>query len=1371
MTHPARALLRGRGPAGEDEDESFEALLREQASFGRGGGGAPAATAVRVPRKAAGDAGLGASEDGDQGKMSAPSGKPSLFKALRQGLAAGGGAAAMAGRPFGARAAAPHPEISALPELEGPDKEDLPCMADSVKERSPNKEAVGEHKFPSMACGFPIPHHRAVGKHFGKSVSSGKKRETLLDLEDEEEPQNEEDAIDLENRKTLARASAEEVQEWQQQFLQQFGKDTCEFFRKRGQEKLQRRAQAAAPTDTTEAMPPTASTGSTAPASSTKAELEARIKGLGLTFDASSSVVSDDSGIKATKLAGSVFDRAELQKLQWTTPSGQTDIEKVVTDESLPPEPAAKLLQLLRFDFEGRICLRKNDDEIDDNYEGLHHHGAESSQAGYTLAELLLLSRSTSAPQRALALATLAAVLNRSLVPASRDALSPDPALREAGQLTKGAEPGKEVADLNGLDDLPAEANALKHRSGFGMGLPVLFWHGLARSDIPKHLAEGLRDTSLPVQMAALRGVVAMLDGDASSETVGDIIHALDTKTAALKALPTLDATICRPWEAGRSLVWTRSPPGCCCDLALRARVTVLTSEGQGGSGGGQSTWPQLLRSRLLGAKKEPEVTAADVLEPLLPHPPETEEDEQTYGGPPAIVTCSKCCMAAATKAGDRALMALVAQALASACIWSAHLCRRVLDGSLSYRCRWLRAASEPESTGAEVPWLRLEALRFIRRSCEVGGRAAVSWWLADSREEEQESAAKMEDIWTAVVAVRKAVLPVLESGEVLSDDLETLLCAIEGVRIWLAWLRCGAGCDRLESFVSSIGIYFQKLALISSHKGKRHECHYMFGANLLELTLELLRVQNMSLDPLPGLVGPTAGDGAAAFAIDAAEALSRQLASCSSASAAQQVCLAALAELLEFAIAVVSTLPPRSSSDLGKVAKALVRAQVLAGTDLPEAETDIDDMEAPWPLGGHANGMRAADLARIRAVSSLCRLAGQLQDSKTLTWLEAIRDKSARAVACLIPQIPRAVDVEALAGTVQHDSWARLFADACQACTACATPSEQPSETLLGSALRLAGTWPTTEALLASRGLTPEDDARKAMLRAAFRPSAPWAPVRDDAIGRTTRAMGQQRPEPVNWALSLPEGLGPARLAFAAAPFWALMSSPPRAATASLLEFLGRGGASCLALAAPPWLPFLAFASVLSVPLGFDATCRDEDSSPEGLYWAWKDARLRELLEAYAAEHFKRKEPTWLHDMSDWLGEALRGLCDRLAKVFVEESFGDSIVARALWAFAAPAMPPECRAVCWGREEPAVLALLRRSLSLRPDDSTASELFWPLAAYLEPPEDQDKLPPGLVGVTARDWPTQIALHHLALQNFQPSPLLKPPADDLNALE
>jgi len=237
------------------------------------------------------------------------------------------------------------------------------------------------------------------------------------------------------------------------------------------------------------------------------------------------------------------------------------------------------------------------------------------------------------------------------------------------------------------------------------------------------------------------------------------------------------------------------------------------------------------------------------------------------------------------------------------------------------------------------------------------------------------------------------------------------------------------------------------------------------------------------------------------------------------------------------------------------------------------------------------------------------------------------------------------------------------------------------------------------------------------------------------------------------------PPGLGPPSLAFAAAPFWALAASPPLGAVRELLEVLSSPEAAVLASAVPPWLPFVSFAALLGAPLG----SRNEDLD---LHWAWSEKSLRPLLLAFVDQHVRGKDPSvWLSAGSDWLSETLRGLCHRLAIAFLEESFGDKLMARTLWGFAAMEMPSECREVCWGAQDPAILVLLSRSLQVSgPAPGAGDEaLFWPLASYLGPQtESLDLVQQAgtvLASVASQNWPALLAAHHRARHGGGASPL------------
>lgn len=1391
-------------------DEELEELLQAQAEFGRSGK-APSAKCVRAPRQPS-DAHpaerLGAAEDGGKGEAVGRKRPPSLFKQLRQGH--------VEGKPFGIPTLMPHPEITALPELEGPGKEELSCLAKCVSERSPPAGACGGGPrqdgtanvpcFVAPSTGFPMPAHRSVGQFLGSEKPSAH-----LDIREQEAddgPMDEEKEIDKSNRQALSKASPEEIYEWQQQLLQQLGKETCDFLKRRGQEKTKLRADVAqgealarekAPEDPTEG----ATTGDGFESSTTADKAAASCKpplkpvnALGVGFYASETcdgggaphlpegLPNMDSFDALRTLAGGCLDSHELQKLQWTMPPGEPDFDAIVEDESLPPEPSGKVTQLLRFDFQGRVCLRTNSSESEcsgevaeafTGSEGLHHHGAECSQAGYTLAELLLLSRSTNMPQRALALTVLACVLDLARVPIERETLAKDPALSKIFE--------------------SISSSGAPRQAGFGMGLCVFFWHAVARGDISKHLAEALADTALPVQVAALRGIATFFDGCGTSGI--DVVRGHPQRATnghAHDGCVALDAWLGSPFHAACELVWPSAPPPSAAWLARRPRVAVVTPEG--GAGGGSATWPHLLRHRLLSAKREAEVTGADVLEPLLPA---VHEDGESSSLSPMVVGVSRCFPLIST---DDALVAIAIRALLAACLWSPALCCKVLDTHRAYRSQWLKAGAAATCTGDSAQ-LRLQVLRLIRCSCQVGGLTAATWWLAKGPDQ---SAADSED-WTTVAVVRRAVLDVCAASDFQAArereqhpaGIVRKICAAEGVYIWLTWLRHGAGADALDSFAPSFGRFWHHLAQcgpdLAHDNDVSMECNWLIAGLLLRLACCLATDREAGSDaegalpplqPRAAFLEPCGSSGARSFLVAAAAEAARPLAVALAgaahevdASVARQLCLAALANL----IAAAPEVP--AFADAGRLILAAQPSGEKAGEVVPQFDDAVggsgtphlhfhDDEEAPWPFGGAARGQRLQRLARLYALRALCGVARHLGGPSALPWLRRVVSETSRRVACLAGPMPSCSESrEGLMGPTQQDPWPALLTTAITALASCGEASAAQcrfSGPLTRQSLELCGCWPTARATFACMDLHFGEKAEEAIVRAAFRPEAPWARIPEDLGSRTARAAGRPAAPAPGSLLPSPEAAGPPYLAFAAAPFWALAASPPIDAATELLEVLASPQAAPLAAAAPAWLPFVAFTAFLAAPPWSSnvesqapgAGCgHDDRNASAGEQWPWSNGATRPLLRAFAMRHLSHQDPSvWLASLPDWLSATLRGLCDRLATIFTEESFGDDLVANALWGFAASGMPAECRAVCWGSQDPAVLVLLSRALPVpTPLNAADGPLLWPLKAYIGPPlEDIDVVERAaeVIGTGTNSalgtssWPLLLATHHLA---------------------
>ncbi|KAJ2495322.1 hypothetical protein IWW47_004128, partial [Coemansia sp. RSA 2052] len=88
-----------------------------------------------------------------------------------------------------------------------------------------------------------------------------------------------------------------------------------------------------------------------------------------------------------------------------TAASGDTS--SGLREENLMARPASRL----RFAFDGQIMTELESDTP--THAGLHHHGENPDEPGYTIPELLHLSRSTVPAQRAVAMSTLGCIMHK----------------------------------------------------------------------------------------------------------------------------------------------------------------------------------------------------------------------------------------------------------------------------------------------------------------------------------------------------------------------------------------------------------------------------------------------------------------------------------------------------------------------------------------------------------------------------------------------------------------------------------------------------------------------------------------------------------------------------------------------------------------------------------------------------------------------------------------------------------------------------------------------------------------------------------------------------------------------------------------------
>ncbi|KAH8583692.1 synthetic antigen [Cryptosporidium sp. chipmunk genotype I] len=116
------------------------------------------------------------------------------------------------------------------------------------------------------------------------------------------------------------------------------------------------------------------------------------------------SVGNEDYGTKTPLVFN--FTQNDILKLRWTNPLGEDVDDWESTGKS------DMNLHSLRFDFEGYLCDNSNSEEkckSDDLYfyKGLHHHSDQGEFEGYTIPELMHLSRSSNISQRCIAIRTL----------------------------------------------------------------------------------------------------------------------------------------------------------------------------------------------------------------------------------------------------------------------------------------------------------------------------------------------------------------------------------------------------------------------------------------------------------------------------------------------------------------------------------------------------------------------------------------------------------------------------------------------------------------------------------------------------------------------------------------------------------------------------------------------------------------------------------------------------------------------------------------------------------------------------------------------------------------------------------------------------
>ncbi|KAI8919223.1 hypothetical protein DFJ77DRAFT_453408 [Powellomyces hirtus] len=155
---------------------------------------------------------------------------------------------------------------------------------------------------------------------------------------------------------------------------------------------------------------PTDSEHSRTKRSQNESNIKSAVKELSKESEIEMTVLPQPLSNAVSQLKGKV-DGGNLPDLSWI-PQDQLEYEKLewtadLPDDQQPPLPSQDASDL-RFGFSGEVI--EMDKDIP-HHHGLHHHGDEPMKAGYSVDELLSLSRSTAPSQRALALRILATIV------------------------------------------------------------------------------------------------------------------------------------------------------------------------------------------------------------------------------------------------------------------------------------------------------------------------------------------------------------------------------------------------------------------------------------------------------------------------------------------------------------------------------------------------------------------------------------------------------------------------------------------------------------------------------------------------------------------------------------------------------------------------------------------------------------------------------------------------------------------------------------------------------------------------------------------------------------------------------------------------
>ena len=100
--------------------------------------------------------------------------------------------------------------------------------------------------------------------------------------------------------------------------------------------------------------------------------------------------------------------KEELEKIEWMKPIENDDQDNKNNINTIESDNEKPSVSKLRFDFKGNILDKNSNISMS---KGLHHHGDDPTQAGYTLDEFLYLTRSTVFSQKSICLQALSSIL------------------------------------------------------------------------------------------------------------------------------------------------------------------------------------------------------------------------------------------------------------------------------------------------------------------------------------------------------------------------------------------------------------------------------------------------------------------------------------------------------------------------------------------------------------------------------------------------------------------------------------------------------------------------------------------------------------------------------------------------------------------------------------------------------------------------------------------------------------------------------------------------------------------------------------------------------------------------------------------------